>query len=119
MARVLIVDDDQMMTECFGYMLPEHQVETCTNAITALDLINAKLPDVILLDIFLDGPDGFSLLNELISYNDTMTIPVIVVSSLDLSQQDLSHYGVVKVLQKETMTPELLNLAVQEALAHV
>lgn len=118
MAQILIIDDDQMMSECLSYALPEHEVQTCTNAIAALDLINQCLPDVLILDILLDGPDGFSLLNELLTYSDTARIPVVIVSSLDLSSQDLSHYGVVAVLRKETMTPATLQIAVQEALAH-
>ncbi len=118
MAQILIIDDDQMMSECLSYALPGHEVQTCANAIIALDLINQTLPDVLILDILLDGPDGFSLLNELTTYSDTASIPVIIVSSLDLSSQDLSHYGVVVVLHKETMTPAILQAAVQEALAH-
>lgn len=118
MAQVLIVDDDQMMSECLSYVLPEHKVQTCTDAIVALDLINQCLPDVLILDILLDGPDGFSLLNELLTYSDTAKIPVVIVSSLDLSSQDLLHYGVVAVLHKETMTPATLQAAIQEALTH-
>lgn len=118
MAQILIIDDDQMMSECLSYALPEHHIRTCTNAIDALNLINQHLPDVLILDILLDGPDGFSLLNELITYSDTARIPVIIVSSLDLSSQDLTHYGVVAVLQKETMTPAALQAAVQEILVH-
>lgn len=118
MARILMIDDDQMMTECLSYALPQHEIQTCTNAIDALELVNQCLPDLLILDILLDGPDGFSLLNELITYSDTAKIPVIIVSSLDLSSQNLTHYGVVAVLQKETMTPTTLQAAVRKALGY-
>ena len=35
-----------------------------------------------------------------------MKIPVVIVTSLELSGRDLSDYGVVGVLSKETMRPE-------------
>ena len=87
------------------------------NAIEAMQGISQQLPDVILLDVLLDGPDGFTFLNELISYQDTARIPVVLISSLDFSNRNLSHYGVVQVLQKSTMTPEDIQLAVINALA--
>lgn len=136
--NILIIDDDEMMAECFSQTLntgqtlsadhlkasqprsdQSYQVQLCPNAIVAMELLNSKLPDLIILDILLDGPDGFSFLNELISYDDTAKIPVIIVSSLDLSHQDLSHYGVAAVLQKETITPAQLLATVQGVLADV
>ena len=74
--------------------------------------LDDALPDLIFLDILLSGPDGFTFLNELISYHDTAKIPVVIISSLDLKDRDLSVYGVVGVLNKDTMRPEeILNYA--------
>ena len=61
--------------------------------------------DLIFLDILLTGPDGFTLLHELVSYENTAKIPVVLVTSLDLATDDLSDYGVVKILNKATFTP--------------
>ncbi len=71
---------------------------------------------IFMLDSLLDGPDGFTFLNELISYSDTAEIPIIIVSSLDLSKRDLSGYGVKATLCKDTMTPKEVTAAVREAL---
>ena len=138
MVKVFIIEDDVMMAECLELATlnglrklqssyPDklatdnystYTVSKFTNIFDATQAINQSLPDLIILDILLSGPDGFSLLNELMTYNDTATIPIIVVSSLDLSQQNLAHYGVVRVFQKETMTPLQLSSAVQEILAN-
>ena len=45
-------------------------------------------------------------MNELLSYSDTGKIPVVIVTSLSLDDKDLSEYGVVGVLNKDTMKPE-------------
>lgn len=82
-------------------------VRIFTNAIEAMAAIgNGVMPDLVFLDVLLDGPDGFTMLNEMMSYEDTAKIPIVIMSSLELTGQDLSAYGVVGVLPKETMTPE-------------
>ena len=68
--------------------------------------IDKDFPNLIFLDILLTGPDGFTFLNELASYSDTSKIPVVVISSLNLKGKDLSDYGVVGVLNKDTLTPK-------------
>lgn len=138
MVKVFIIEDDVMMTECLELATlnglrklqssyPDklatdnystYTVSKFTNIFDATQAINQSLPDLIILDILLSGPDGFSLLNELMTYNDTAAIPIIVVSSLDLNQQNLAHYGVVRVFQKESMTPLQLSNAIQEILAN-
>ena len=138
MVKVFIIEDDVMMAECLELATlnglrklqssyPDklatdnystYTVSKFTNIFDATQAINQSLPDLIILDILLSGPDGFSLLNELMTYNDTATIPIIVVSSLDLNQQNLAHYGVVRVFQKESMTPLQLSSAIQEILAN-
>lgn len=102
---IMIVEDDPIMAECIARAanLP---ATIFTNAIDAVQALNDSLPDLIFLDVLLDGPDGFTLLNELASYTDTAQIPVVLVTSLNLSHHDLSHYGVIGILSKDTMTPQ-------------
>lgn len=103
---IYVIDDDEIMARCIARACTEYdQVQIFFNAITAMQAMADKAPDLIFLDILLDGPDGFTLLNELVSYPDTAKVPVIVVTSLDLTEQDLSAYGVVGVLNKDKMTP--------------
>lgn len=102
---IFVIDDDEIMARCIARMVPD--TEIFSNAISAMQRISEGiLPDLIFLDILLDGPDGFTFLNELISYTDTAKIPVVIVSSLGFKEQELSKYGVVGVLNKDTMTPE-------------
>lgn len=118
--KVFIIEDDPIMAECLaGALIPQenYQIQAFTNALSAVSALDTELPDLILLDVLLNGPDGFTFLNEIISYQDTSRIPVIIVSSLDLSHYNLSHYGVAEILSKETMTPSSILGAVHQALA--
>ena len=102
---IFVIDDDKIMAECIVRACKK-PAKIFTNAIEAMDAISdGELPELIFLDILLDGPDGFTFLNELISYDDTVKIPIVIVSSLDFKEQDLSVYGVVGVLDKEKMIP--------------
>ena len=129
MTLVYLIEDDPTMANVLsisirqaGQLQPDGtiaapRVDIFHDAVSAIEAVNERVPDVILLDILLTGPDGFTFLNELISYQDTARIPVVLISSLDFSNRNLSHYGVVQVLQKSTMTPEDIQLAVINALA--
>ena len=103
---IFVVDDDLAMAECIA-RATKKETEIFSNAIEAMQCItDGTMPKMIFLDILLDGPDGFTFLNELCSYTDTEKIPIVIVSSLDFSNKDLSSYGVVGVLNKDTMLPK-------------
>jgi CheY-like chemotaxis protein len=114
MKNILIVDDDVMMTECLARFLAPNKITSFTNAIDAIQNLVDPLPDLIFLDILLDGPDGFTFLNELSSYEDTAQIPVVIITSLNLKQSSLDAYNVKKVLKKEEITPEMIKDTVEE-----
>lgn len=103
---IYIVDDDGVMAGCIARACDEKEVKIFGNAIEAMNAISeGELPDLMFLDVLLPGPDGFTLLNEMVSYVDTAKIPVVIVTTLEMGERDLSNYGVVGVLEKETMKP--------------
>jgi len=101
---IFVIDDDTIMAKCIADACGR-ETKIFADAIEAMNALDDGRPELIFLDILLTGPDGFTFLNELISYSDTAKIPVVVVSSLDFSGKDLSIYGVVGKLSKDTMTP--------------
>jgi twitching motility two-component system response regulator PilH len=118
---ILLVEDDVWMAEQTVHNLESAlgcTVYTASNGIEAMDEIDARTPDVIVLDIFMPGPNGLVLLHELQSHTDLAKIPVIVCSNsvADLPSKELTHYGVVNVLNKTTMHPEDLVAAVKKVL---
>lgn len=111
---IFIIDDDKIMAECVARACKK-PANIFSNAIEAMNEISdGELPEMIFLDILLDGPDGFTFLNELISYDDTARIPVVVVTSLNLENRDLGVYGVVGILNKEKMLPREIKKYVDE-----
>ena len=110
---IFIIDDDEIMAECIARAAGK-PAKIFSNAIEAMQAIDTELPELIFLDILLDGPDGFTFLNELASYQDTAKIPIVIVTSLDVTNMNLSQYGVIGVLAKEQMKPEEIKNYVEQ-----
>lgn len=110
---IFIIEDDPDFAEIYQKHLtryfPEIPQQVFYNAIEAnaafSELSEEELPSLIILDVLLTGPDGFTLLNELLSYPETSQIPVLLTSSLNLGQMSLQAYNVRAILNKETFTP--------------
>ena len=111
---IYIIDDDKIMAECVARVAKKLGRETriFSNGIEAMAEIERELPELLFLDILLDGPDGFTFLNELVSYSDTEKIPVVIVTGLTLFNTSFSDYGVVRVLDKNKMRPEEIEEAI-------
>lgn len=102
---IFVIDDDEIMAECIA-TATNSETKIFSNAIDAINSIDETPPSLIFLDILLDGPDGFTFLNELASYPDLSKIPIVIISSLNLKNYNLNNYNIVKILDKSTMLPE-------------
>lgn len=118
-----ILEDDPIFARLFSKSLhrafPDSTVSTFEDAIDAINALpdGCTPPSVIILDVLLTGPDGFTFLNEIASYSDLSNIPIIIVSSLNFPMQTLESYNVKKILNKATMTPQDLPAAISEILS--
>ncbi len=80
MTFVLVVDDDPAILRTLSINLRarEYDVETAADGRSALQIVDERMPDVILLDLGLPDIDGISVLKQLRSFAE---VPVIVVSA--------------------------------------
>ncbi len=107
MALAYVIEDNEIMSELMArYLRGITEVKTFNDVISAISRISDDKPDMIFLDVLLTGPDGFTFLNEIVSYEDTAKIPVVIVSSLDLKTESLKNYNVIKIIKKEEMIPD-------------
>ena len=111
MAKILIIEDNQIMADNFTLILKGFfDIECINSAEEAMNIINKNLPDIIILDVLLNSHSAFALLNELQSYQDTANIPIIICSNLTnhLDMKTIRHYNVHKVIDKSVITPDIL-----------
>lgn len=83
--KILVVDDEEMMTELLADHLKDcgYEVMTANRAIDAIELIS-KQPDLILLDINMPGTDGLQLCRNIRNH---IVCPIIFVTAR-ISEQD-------------------------------
>jgi two-component system KDP operon response regulator KdpE len=77
---VLVVDDDPAMRRTLSINLRarDYEVETAGDGRSALQVVEERMPDVVLLDLGLPDLDGIAVLRQLRSFTQ---VPVIVVSA--------------------------------------
>ena len=106
-AKILVIDDDLAWQDYYEKLLGQKaELACCRDAVTAINMVDECVPNLIILDFLLTGPTGMAMLNELQSYEDLAKIPVILVSSVADELGEMSEYGVVRVLAKDKMLPE-------------
>ena len=80
---ILIVDDvstNVLLLEIFFRSQPYNIIKAC-NGEEALEIIESKLPDLILLDIMMPGISGIEVALKLNENSDTEKIPVIFLTA--------------------------------------
>ena len=88
--HILIVDDEPGIVKFLKLKLEiaGFKVITSNSGQEALKLIENDMPDIMLLDIFMPGMDGFEVLRELRKHSN---LPVIVLSARSsIAEQALS-----------------------------
>lgn len=109
MSNILLIEDEPWLGELYAQLLgAEHDVTWLRDGYDAMVCIDQKQPDIIVLDVLLPWASGVQLLHELVSYDDTARIPVILFSAVlpdDLDAETLRAYGVVAALDKTTVKP--------------
>ena len=111
---IYAVDDELSIREVYRYAIggAGFDIQFFENGEGLFSAINAQLPDLVLLDIMLDGADGYELLSALRRNPLTADIPVIMVSAkgeeidkvrgLDLGADDYlaKPFGVLELIAR-------------------
>ena len=116
---VLIVDDDPDAQEILTDIVHALGVDaqTASDGQEALELIEAKLPALVLLDLMMPKLDGFAVLMRLDSSPATRGIPIVVVTGYGREQIDMLMLpGVTEVVQKGQFTVDSMSTLVTDML---
>lgn len=115
---VLVVEDDPLAREMMLRLLEKEnwQVVSAENGQVALKQMAAHQPELILLDLMMPEMDGFQFINELRKTAEWRTIPVIVVTAMNLTEQERQRLNgsVVQILQKGAYSRDELLVEVRD-----
>lgn len=82
--RILIVDDDELQLRAASRLAkrdPRIELLLASNPIDALLMIGVSRPDVIILDVYMPGMDGFEVCRRIKANPDTRDIQIIIASA--------------------------------------
>lgn len=82
-SKVMIVDDSPVDLQHLKQIIADagYQVITATDGQDAYDKAKVYRPDVILMDVVMEGVDGFQACRNITSDKDLASIPVVFVTS--------------------------------------
>lgn len=86
MAKILLVEDDQILAKLYQAKFQKEGFETnlAFDGQEGIDLMKTFKPDLIILDLIMPKVDGFSFLRRINEYPDlnSQNIPILVLSNL-------------------------------------
>ena len=118
---MLVIDDDEVVTQTFRRMLQLEgfDVRTVTNAADGLEQVSERRPDAILLDLRMPLIDGLEFLRRLRSRESERPTPVAIVTGDYLLDDTVIQVAqsLNAVIRFKPMWLEDLVLVVQELAA--
>jgi CheY-like chemotaxis protein len=93
---VLVIDDDSATRELFRRVLIREgwRVREASDGRRGLEQLEVGRPTIIVLDLMMPNMDGFALLQAIRDRQDFADIPVVVVTSKDLTREELDWLGI-------------------------
>jgi DNA-binding response OmpR family regulator len=91
--RILVVDDDPAMVGAITALVGTegHQVITAYDGLTAVKRFREERPDIVLLDLAMPGPDGFTVAGRMRAEGDA---PIVVVSGESSEEAKVRALGI-------------------------
>ncbi len=117
---VLVVDDDDDFRSLLVKVLKEEgfTVQTATNGQAAMTKIEASRPSMVLLDLSMPVMDGFEVLKRLKRSEQWHSIPVVILTGIDLSETQIAEINDLtgELLKKKDYSSATLSTAIKHAL---
>jgi CheY-like chemotaxis protein len=110
--KVMVIDDDPGDRLYVEKILRKHYtVIEAISGIEAIQLVQSKKPDIILMDIMMPHGDGFTTCAHIKANKDTQSIPVIMLTGVDhmLDKQWAEAIGANGYIVKPFKPQELLD----------
>jgi CheY-like chemotaxis protein len=122
--EVLVIDDNPNDLNLMGKMLNDHghyRPSLAHGGIQGWDMLLNHPPQAVILDLFMPQMDGFNILEKMRANKMLSEIPVVVVSSGDLTpeqRKQLNDYG-QQLINKSTLSEKDLIASLERALQRV
>jgi CheY-like chemotaxis protein len=106
--RILVVEDDAAVRRMYRTALgfAGFTVVEAEDGLSALQHLEDRVPDLVILDLMLPTVSGFIVRQEIAAHARTRDIPIVVVTGSEMNLDDLA---VPCILRKPVSPDQLLN----------
>lgn len=121
MKKVMVIDDDQSFLDEIEEMLKSSGYDTVllSDSTSAIEKVSEYKPDVLLLDIKMEGASGFKIADELRRMPELKNIPLIGVTGFYTENEHrlfMKMCGIKKIIIKPFQPLDVI-AAIEKALA--
>lgn len=120
MTKIAIIEDDPVISQMYRmkFEADGFEVQLANNGVRGVALIEAFLPDMILLDLQMPEMDGTEALRIIRKNEWGKNIPVIILTNLgeEESPKEIRALGIHSYIVKADLTPRQVVQRVKEAL---
>lgn len=116
MAKILIIEDDRILSDAYSMILKKngHDVATAYNGVEGLKVAESHKPEIILLDLLMPEMDGLEFLEN---YDVTAKHPgvsVVILSNMgdERKVERAMELGAYKYIVKAHTKPDELSMIV-------
>ncbi|HTO90929.1 MAG TPA: sigma-54 dependent transcriptional regulator [Candidatus Sulfotelmatobacter sp.] len=115
--KILVVDDEQSMTQYLGIVLRKEGFEVITagNGREAFERVKNDAPDVVITDIKMPGMDGIQLLQAIKKHEPALPVVIMTAYASQQSAIDAVNMGAFQYMIKNAKNDEI-KLVVRNAL---
>ena len=94
-SRILVADDDPAILQTISWVLKEHgyDVVAAQGGQALFEQLEARLPDLVLLDVIMPDADGYQVLERIKQDDRWRDLPVLMVSSLPPEEATVKTLG--------------------------
>ena len=116
MSKLLIVDDEIDVMEFAKNFFKKRNidVQTASNGIEALEIINHEKPDLVLLDIIMDEMNGLEVLKTLRAEKNSVKVIMVTGREDEDTVKETESLGITGYIHKPLILDELEKVVLRE-----
>ncbi|HRY30378.1 MAG TPA: response regulator [Elusimicrobiota bacterium] len=119
MAKILVVDDDKDIVDliCFLVQKDGHTTLKAGDGQACLDQVAREKPDMIVLDVMMPVMDGYTVVTQLASNDETRAIPILILTAKGQMREMFQMASNVADYLEKPFDPDKLRAQVTKILA--
>ncbi|KUF10296.1 response regulator transcription factor [Pseudoponticoccus marisrubri] len=111
--HVLLIEDEPNIIEAIRFILSRAgwRVDTHSNGVDAAEVVRARNPDILILDVMLPGRSGYDILRDLREAPETKALPVLMLTARGQSKdrEMAERAGASRFMTKPFSNAEVLD----------